>query len=47
MDDKIIQCLLDKQNKVSKLTQTNPWKEKDVLAEQREVVKRYYVDSYG
>ena len=32
---------------LSKLTQTKPWKERDPRAEQREVVKRYYVDTYG
>ena len=33
MDSKLVQCLLDKPIKVSKLTQTKPWKEKDPLAE--------------
>ena len=42
-----VQCKLDKAEAVSKNTQTMIWKEKDPLAEQREIVKRYYVGSYG
>ena len=44
-DDKEIQCCIVQQSKLSKHTQTKAWI--DPLTEQRDIVKRFYVDSYG
>ena len=47
MDYKYVQCILDRPMMLSKVTQTKPWKESDPKVEQREIVRRYYIDSYG
>ena len=44
-DSKEVQCWIQQQTKVSKFVQTKPWR--DPLTEQRDIVKRFYVDTYG